>query len=64
MLVGLITRFTLMVKLTQRSSQTAGVAQLIRVSPFQGESCGFESHHPLIKYNLIVVRVAPKSMSG
>ena len=26
---------------------TAGVAQLIRASPFQGECCGFESHHPL-----------------
>ena len=26
---------------------TAGIAQLIRASPFQGESCGFESHYPL-----------------
>lgn len=28
----------------------AGIAQLIRASPFQGEGCGFESHY-LLKWN-------------
>jgi hypothetical protein len=49
MLLGLITRFTLMAKLSQGSSQLAGVAQLARASPFQGEGCEFESHHLLTK---------------
>ena len=31
----------------QRWSQRAGVAQLARVSAFQAEGCGFETHHPL-----------------
>ena len=44
MLLGLITRFTLMAKPSQGSSHLAGVAQLARASPFQGEGCEFESH--------------------
>lgn len=47
MLLGLITRFTLMAKPSQGSSHLAGVAQLARASPFQGEGCEFESHHLL-----------------
>jgi hypothetical protein len=58
MLGGLITPFTLMVKLTQGSNQTAGIAQLIRALAFQAGGCGFESHYPLKKTNLTEVRLA------
>ena len=44
LLVGLITPFTLMAKLSQGSSQLAGIAQLIRAPDFQSGGCGFESH--------------------
>ena len=46
-LVGLITPFTLMAKLSQGSSQFAGIAQLIRALAFQAGGCGFESHYLL-----------------
>ena len=47
MLLGLITRFTLMAKPSQGSSQLAGIAQLIRAPDFQSGGCGFESHYLL-----------------
>ncbi len=47
MLLGLITRFTLTAKPSQGSSQLAGIAQLARASPFQGEGCRFESDYLL-----------------
>ena len=49
MLVGLITPFALMAKLSQGSSQFAGIAQLIRALAFQAGGCGFESHYLLKK---------------
>jgi hypothetical protein len=57
MLVGLITRFTLMVKLAQRSSQTAGVAQLIELLTSNQKVVGL-SPTARSKINLTEVRFA------
>jgi hypothetical protein len=57
MLVGLITRFTLMVKLAQRSSQTAGVAQLIELLTSNQKVVGL-SPTARSKINLTEVRLA------
>ncbi len=36
----------------------AGVAQLARVSPFQGEGRGFESHRPLKNYRFKYLKMS------
>ena len=37
----------------------AGIAQLVRVSVCQSESCGFESHYPLKLFKILNPVVVP-----